>query len=248
MRKVWARCPPETLIFPGHEYTSDLLRERLSDPFTGDGGGGGGGVVLLRGADLEAGGEVGLADELTVPGGVDEPARLRHWQSERSRLWKLMLAYHRAQAFRAVGLPTVPTTLADEYGYNSSFGELHSAAAVIQHGWARYVTADEAAEAAERQQLKTVQPQPQPPPLPPPVKLAAGASEPPVVYWAPPPPPSLPTEQGYHSSLAVGVDNPMHLPSAATPNRSIRMRPTRFAFAGAAADGCPLWGGRPSGG
>ena len=37
MRKLWLHCSPEALIFPGHEYTVPILRERFSEHESGGG-------------------------------------------------------------------------------------------------------------------------------------------------------------------------------------------------------------------
>lgn len=161
MRKLWRRCPPRTLIFPGHEYTVEILRDSLADGSGGGDSGGGHGGFERRMAMLE---EVSDAECADLLGGSTEelhgamqwalreaPAggcQRRRWLAERGRLWRHCVALHRAQALRAMGLPTVPTTLAAEYGYNGSFDELHSAASAIQFGWRHYLAVDEALEAA----------------------------------------------------------------------------------------------------
>eukprot|EP01047_Picozoa_sp_COSAG01_P062439 COSAG01_NODE_7940_length_2983_cov_2.227809_3_plen_359_part_00 len=60
----------------------------------------------------------------------------------------LASALHRATQLRKQRLPTVATTLAQEYTYNENFLELHHAASLLQDAWRSFVLADEQAEAA----------------------------------------------------------------------------------------------------
>jgi hypothetical protein len=108
MRKVWLECSPSTLIFPGHEYTVPMLRDRFAeDP------------------------------SMTTSEGLPRTM---------TGMWRLSAALLRAERLRRKRRPTVGTTLADEYGYNSCFDELHSAATLLQSSWRRWIADDEAAD------------------------------------------------------------------------------------------------------